>query len=213
MAILLKMLGLRTIKTKWHNLQIRLGQKHYLLGAFFYVGTIMGLAFILVFVFTTTILQPYQVNGLSMYPTLEGGDRLFVWRLGKIWSDFIETESVPKRGEIIIFHSSLQDNKWIKRVVGLPGERVVIRNRELIIYNDQYPQGFKPHFNLESFKFPQGEPNLDRTVGQGEIFVLGDNREPNQSLDSRGALGNIKLKDIDGTVILRVIPISQFRFF
>ena len=205
----------RSIYRRWYRFRVRLRQRHFLLGALAHVGSVVVMAFVLVLIFTLYILQPYRVSGESMMPTLSNGDRLFVLRSGKVAANTLGYNYVPKRGEIIVFHSKLRDNKWIKRVVGLPGERVVIRNNIITIYNEEHPEGFI--FELATDPpledFPATEPVVDRIVGRGEIFVLGDNRLPQKSSDSRGTLGNIDLEDVDGTVVIRVVPVLEFRFF
>ena len=185
------------------------------MGALMHVGTVVAIAFITIFVFTFYILQPYEVSGMSMYPTLHDGDRLFILRTGKIFANLFGTDYVPERGEIIVFESRVNDDKWIKRIVGLPGERVVIKNNKITIYNQEFPQGFELAIELDPplEDFPPDERVVDRLVGQGEAFVIGDNRLKDQSSDSRKELGNISLEDIDGTVLIRVVPLSNFRFF
>lgn len=206
---------LKKIYQPWHKLRVRLHKRSYVLGALVHISSIIAVAFILIFVFTFYILQPYQVVGQSMQPTLQDGDRLFILRSGKIFSDIMGTDYIPKRGEIIVFHSSLKDNKWIKRVVGLPGERIVIKNNRITIYNDEFPGGFEPVLNLDPplEAFPPNEQVVDRIIRKSEIFVIGDNRLPQQSSDSRGTLGNVSLEDVDGTVLIRVVPVSEFQLF
>ena len=205
----------KRIYRRWYRLRVRLRRRHFLLGALAHVGSVVIMAFVLVLIFTLYILQPYRVSGESMMPTLSNGDRLFVLRSGKVAANALGYNYVPKRGEIIVFHSKLRDNKWIKRVVGLPGERIIIKNNVITIYNEEHPEGFI--FELEVDPqledFPATEPVVDRLVGQGEVFVIGDNRLPQKSSDSRGSLGNIALDDIDGTVVVRVVPILEFRLF
>ena len=77
-----------------------------------------------------------------MQPTLYHGDRIFILRSGKVWADILGADYVPKRGEIVVLESKLKDEKWIKRVVGLPGERVIIKNNIITIYNEEHPAGF-----------------------------------------------------------------------
>ncbi|MCY4010688.1 MAG: S26 family signal peptidase, partial [Candidatus Saccharibacteria bacterium] len=57
------------------------------------------------------------------------------------------------------------------------------------------------------------EPYLKRSIGQGELFVVGDNRLPKQSNDSRGEIGNIPLNQIDGTVVWRLWPLTEMGLF
>ena len=206
---------LRKLYQRWQQFRARLNRRHFLLGALAHVGSVVVMAFVLVLIFTLYILQPYEVKGQSMQPTFYQGDRIFILRSGKVLADILGADYVPKRGEIVVLESKLKDEKWIKRVVGLPGERIVISNNIITIYNEEHPEGFI--FELEADPpledFPATEPVVDRIVGRGEIFVLGDNRLHGKAEDSRGQLGNIALDDIDGAVVVRVIPFTRFRFF
>ncbi|MYB40170.1 signal peptidase I [Candidatus Saccharibacteria bacterium] len=113
---------IRAIIRPWYRAKVRLHRRSYVLGALMHVGTVVAIAFIAIFVFTFYILQPYEVSGMSMYPTLHDGDRLFILRTGKIFANLFGTDYVPERGEIIVFESRVNDDKWIKRIVGLPEE-------------------------------------------------------------------------------------------
>ena len=205
----------KTIIGPWYRAKARLHRRSYVLGALMHVGTVVAVAFAAIFIFTFYILQPYEVSGMSMHPTLHDGDRLFILRTGKIFANLFGTDYVPERGEIIVFESRVNDDKWIKRIVGLPGERIVIKNNRITVYNREFPQGFEPKMDFDPplADFPPDEKVVDRLVGQGEAFVIGDNRLKDQSSDSRRELGNISLEDIDGTVLIRVVPLADFRFF
>ena len=206
---------LNRLYRSYYNWRVRLHRRHYLLGALTHFFTIVILAFVLVVLFTLVILQPYHVEGSSMEPTLSHGDRLFIFRLSKIKSQILGQDYIPQRGQIIVFHDPTSNNKWIKRVVGLPNERLVLRNNEITIYNNEFPDGFQPDFKLDPAlpDFPLDEPVIDRFIQAREVFVIGDNRLPRASSDSRGQAGNISLDNIDGSVIIRVIPFFNFRFF
>ena len=162
------------------------------------VATLLLILFFIFFV----VFQPYRVQGNAMEPTLKDGERLLVFRGGKIWSNIVNSDYIPERGEIIVLESKVNDSKWIKRVIGLPGERIVIANNVITIYNDESPNGFELNAEWESVlaDFPADEPVIDREIGADEVFVLGDNRLPSQSSDSRGALGNISIDDIEGVI-------------
>ena len=169
-----------------------------------------------VFALALLIIQPYRVEGVSMNPTLMEGDRLFILKTGKLFADLTGSDFVPKRGEIIIFINpdGEQNNQFVKRVIGLPNERIVIKDRKITIYNDQHPTGFHPNIEvgLNLAELPMSETH-DRIINEGEVFVMGDNRFPNQSVDSRHTLGNIPVSNIEGTVIFRVLPIGKFKIF
>ena len=179
---------------------------------------ILALAPIIAWLMITFVFQSYEVDGPSMEETLHDKDRLIVLKTGKTMSRITGDEYVPKRGEVIIFvkHGlvelgAAQDKQLIKRVIGLPGERVVVKDGKITVYNDANPNGFDPDENQEYAKtisFTNG--NVDIRVGEGEVFVAGDNR--GNSLDSR-SFGPINSKDIIGKLVFRLFPINKAESF
>lgn len=160
-------------------------------------------------------LQSYRVEGQSMVPTLHQDDRLIVSKLGKTWSRINSKNYIPDRGEIIVFESPRENNiRIIKRVIGLPGERVVIENGKYVVYNKENPQGFEPdklYDKEHRFKFTTG--SADTKVPKGEVFVGGDNRTFGGSQDSRNDLGTIPAENIIGKLIIRVLPFTEAQTF
>lgn len=179
-----------------------------------HIGSIAIAGVTIVTLFTLVIMQPFHVQGSSMSPTMKEGDRLFILKVGKIKAWLLGQDYTPKRGEIIVFHHPVNDEKWVKRVVGLPNERIVIRNNKITIYNEEFPEGFHPQLNLDPPlpEFPLNEPVVDRLIGSREVFVIGDNRLQDGSVDSRRE-DNTPLESIDGPVFIRIIPLFDFRFF
>jgi signal peptidase I len=171
--------------------------------------------FIIVFVF-----RSYQVDGPSMENTLQNADKLIIWKVPRTWSRVTGHDYIPKRGDIIVFTESglsafgQQDTKQlIKRVIGLPGDHLVIKNGINMIYNKAHPQGFDPDKVLPYFKnenIPTTIGNLNLTLGKDQLFVEGDNRP--DSLDSR-SFGPINAKQIIGQLVLRVFPIGRAKVF
>ncbi len=152
-----------------------------------------------------------------MQNTLHDNDRLIVWKLPRTWARITGHQYVPKRGDIIIFTESglsnygdPQDTKQlVKRVVGLPGDHVVIKNDVITIYNKQYPDGFQPDKSLpygENNAIPPTNNNIDLTVGPNQLFVCGDNR--NDSLDSR-IFGPINTNQVIGKLVSRIYPTPE----
>lgn len=170
---------------------------------------------ILAIIFTAFVFQFYKVDGQSMEQTLQPNDRLIVYKLPKTISVITNSSYIPSRGEIIVFslnrRSSVGQNEsqqLIKRVIGIPGDRVIVRGGKVTIYNDTHPNGYNPDENTpyeQSTKPTSGE--ADVTVGADEIFVMGDNR--GNSLDSR-VFGAIKADEIVGKLVLRVLPFKSF---
>jgi len=151
------------------------------------------------------VIQPFIVSGSSMEPTFENGQYLIVNELDYHISN-------PQRGDVIVFKYPKNTSEYfIKRVIGLPGEKVLIQNGKVIIYNTANPNGF----TLNETYLPAGlytEATTDQpiTLGPDEYFVLGDNRPA--SSDSR-FWGDVPSNDIVGKVVLRAYPFSQFTRF
>lgn len=198
------------------NLPKRSTRMGEILSTFFAVVIALGLAIGII----TFIFQSYQVDGPSMKSTLQNNDRLIVWKVPRTWAHITGHEYVPKRGDIVIFN---QDNlaefgqtnvkQLVKRVVGLPGDRIVINNNHITVYNKQHPSGFNPDTTLPYGKnhiFPITSGNIDITLGGNQIFVCGDNRT--DSLDSR-AFGPVNIDNIVGKLALRVYPLSTIERF
>lgn len=166
---------------------------------------------------TAFVFQSYQVDGQSMETTLQHNDRLLVWKVPKTWSRITGNPYIPKRGDVIVFvdrelGSFGQPGKQlIKRVIALPGERVVIRDGHVTVYNKEHPDGFDPDKTLPYGEVIKDTTNsVDQTVPEGQVFVLGDNRD--NSLDSR-VFGPVDANDIVGKLFVRVWPVNNFKNF
>lgn len=153
------------------------------------------------------------MTGPSMESTMYTGDRVIVNRLPMTWGAFRGKDYMPARGHVIVFRNPLytsmrSDEFIVKRVIGLPGERVVVTNGQVRVFNDQHPEGFDPYHGVDVYQSPvSGE--VEKAVLPGEIFVIGDNRRASDSLDSRNGLGNIPLNNIVGPVSLRIYPFDK----
>lgn len=161
------------------------------------------------------VFRPYRVVGESMSNTLHTGDRLIVNRLGKTISSLFGGEFIPKRGEIIVFSSPFNGDLLVKRVIGLPGERVVVADGEITVYNLENPNGFNPD---ENTPYQQNLPayttgSVDVTVDKDSLFVSGDNRTPFGSSDSRTDLGLVPIENIVGDVMLKLLPLNDAEFY
>ncbi|HVC36637.1 MAG TPA: signal peptidase I [Candidatus Dormibacteraeota bacterium] len=166
------------------------------------------------------VFRSYQVDGPSMETTLENQDKLIIWKVPRTWARITDHSYIPARGDIIVFQESGlsafgQGNtkQLIKRVIGLPGDHVVVKNGNLTIYNKQYPAGFQPDQTLaynhdHHLTTTTGDINL--TLGPDQLFVCGDNRP--DSLDSR-LFGPINANQIVGKLVLRIFPLSQAQVF
>lgn len=152
-----------------------------------------------------------------METTLQNNDRLIVWKLPRTWARITGNDYLPKRGDIVIFNEpkigefDQGDKQLIKRVIGLPGERVVVKNGTVTVYNSTHPNGFQPDKTLPyGDVIPQTEGDVDVTIPSGHIFVCGDNRP--DSLDSR-AFGTVPLDNIVGKLVMRILPLNTAERF
>ncbi len=172
---------------------------------------------LLAILLTTFVFQSYEVDGESMETTLQNNDRLIVWKMPVTISKLTSGDYVPERGEVVVFHrygtataTGGGDKQLIKRVIGLPGERVVVRDNQITIYNTEHPEGFNPDSSEYGERAQISPGNVDLTVPDGEVFVVGDNR--NNSLDSR-AFGTISVDDIVGELGARVFPFDKAQVY
>lgn len=158
-------------------------------------GAVLLLSFLLIHF----VAQRTDVNGTSMVPTLEDGDQLIADKVTYRFRD-------PERFDIIIFpYQYAEKTYFIKRIIGLPGERVRIDEQGKIYINGKV---LEEHYGLEQMVNP-GLAAEEITLGDDEYFVLGDNR--NVSEDSRYPdVGSIKRNDIIGRAWLRIYPFSRF---
>lgn len=178
---------------------------------------VLLIAPIIALLLTAFVFQSYQVDGPSMQPTLQNNNRLIVWKVARTWSRVTGHPYVPDRGDIVIFNTNgLPDfgeagKQLIKRVIALPGERVVVNNGVITVYNKEHPNGFRPDATLPYGKvITDTQGNEDIVVPQGSIFVCGDNR--NDSLDSR-VFGPVPVNNIVGKLVFRVLPVNEAQVF
>jgi signal peptidase I, bacterial type len=158
---------------------------------------------IIVVPFRMYIAQPFIVSGSSMDPTFADRQYLIVdeisYALGKI-----------KRGDVVIFHPPAEEKSYyIKRIIGLPNERVTIQNGRTIIYNEANPNGLELD---DSFikKNTTCQIYCDVQLGADEFFVMGDNRTNSQ--DSR-IIGPIPRSNLVGRAFARLFPFNTMVLF
>ena len=165
------------------------------------------------------VFQSYQVEGPSMMNTLQNSDRLIVWKVPRTVAKLTRSDYIPRRGQIIIFvegglsqFGQEDEKQLIKRVIALPGERVVLQNGVLKVFNKENPDGFQPD-KLGSYKIINEQNdvhNIDITLAENQVFVCGDNRP--DSLDSR-TFGPINADQIVGKLAIRLLPVSEIQKF
>jgi len=145
------------------------------------------------------IAKPFIVEGASMYPTFDTFHYLIIDQLNYRFHE-------PERGDVIIFRFPQNESKFlIKRIIGLPHERLELRGTTVTIYNDSHPDGF---VLPESYVQPENTLPSDMSVslGDDEYFVMGDNRKV--SADSR-YWGPLKREYIIGRAYIRLFPFSK----
>src|SRR3990172_11342770 len=157
--------------------------------------------FLIVYLF---IMQPHQVNGNSMMPNFKDGEYLMTDKISYL-------RGQPKRGDVIVFHSPPEANcpsgtncDFIKRVIGLPGETVEIRDSSIYIDGQKLD---KPYLPADTVTISgQFTSTGLLTIPQNQYFVMGDNRS--HSSDSR-AWGFITKEEIVGKAFFRYFPFSR----
>lgn len=168
----------------------------------FEIFRIAILALIIVLPIRYFIFQPFIVKGASMDPNFRDGDYLIIDELSYRFKE-------PKRGEVIVFKFPLNpSNRFIKRIIGLPGETIEIKNNRITVLKDGTSEVLDESFYLTNDFLRTIE--LKVSLKEEEYFVLGDNRPA--SFDSRN-FGPLVKKYIIGRVVLRLWPITKLEKF
>lgn len=138
----------------------------------------------------TFIVTPVQVDGESMYPTLDNNEILLLKKYDHSYGRF----------DIVVF--AYNNSKLVKRIIGLPGDYVEYKDNELYINNK------KIDFELDAYTYDFELSELGfKEIPEGYYFVLGDNRT--NSIDSR-RIGLIPKENILGTTTFSIFPFDKF---
>lgn len=173
------------------------------LASFLEVLEVAVIAVVAVFIVRTYLVQPFLVSGSSMAPNFANGDYVLVDEL----TYHLRT---PERGEVVVFHDPQEYSTYfIKRVIGLPGERVTVKDNAVTVYNTEHPRGL----TLNETYLPRGidtAGSYDIAVASSSYLLFGDNRP--FSYDSR-SWGALPAKNIVGLVRIRLWPLNQLTAF
>lgn len=146
-----------------------------------------------VFLIRAFIVQPFLVSGSSMFSTYIDGDYVLVDELTYKFKE-------PSRGDVVVFRYPLKPSVfYIKRVMGLPGDHVVVKSGQVYINDKQVEESY-----LDKGITSNGD--LDIVVKPGELYAFGDNRP--HSYDSR-FFGPIPFDNLIGLVNLRLLPVER----
>ncbi|MFH1947321.1 MAG: signal peptidase I [Candidatus Magasanikbacteria bacterium] len=147
------------------------------------------------------LFKPFYVKGQSMEPNYHEKDYLIIDELSYRFRE-------PQRGEVVVFKAPVTNKDfYLKRILGLPGERIKIEDNKVIIYNDDHPQGVVVE---ELYLGEDTIGSIMQTIGPDQYFVMGDNRD--SSYDSRRS-GPINRGDIVGRTIIRGWPVNRISKF
>jgi signal peptidase I len=190
---------------------------YYGIGSFLWeIAKVFALALIIIAPIRIFLFQPFFVQGASMEPNFENGEYLIVNELGyknaKVGFNNLNLISVQpfkelQRGEAVVFrYPKNPEQYFIKRIIGLPGEKIEIKDGKVIIYNKENADGviLDEGSYLKSDVMTNGE--LTVQLSESEYFVMGDNRS--YSSDSR-SWGPVPKNDIIGRVLIRAWPVNR----
>ena len=151
------------------------------------------------------LIQPFYVKGTSMEPNFHNYEYLIIDEISYRFN-------LPQRGEVVVFRYPRDPQEhFIKRIIGLPGEDVQIKDNHVYIYNKEHQNGFvlnETYLDPSEVTLANNENRI--TLKADEYFVLGDNRDASQ--DSR-FFGPVNKSFITGRVWLRGLPLNKIKVF
>ncbi len=188
--------------------------------AYYIIDIILNLAIIagVVFVVRTFVVSPFQIDGNSMVDTLENRQYIVINKFRYLFRK-------PSRGEVVVFRPPVAEEKYyVKRVIGIPGDTVVIRDGLVFIRDPLTKKNMKleePYLNEhnagKTYKAPVNGGDTSEVVfnvPEGQYFLLGDNRQGSQdsrsfAASSHNATSFVPRSNIKGSVWFVALPISK----
>lgn len=173
-------------------------------------------ALILALLIRTFVIQAFKIPSESMVPTLQIGDHLFVLKYAYGLSIPFTDKKIfewnsPKRGEIIVFKYPEEPKRdFIKRVIGLPDEKILIKHKQVYLNDRPLDESYKIHTDISSSdQFPRDNWEKPVRVPHDTYFMMGDNRD--SSFDSR-FWGHLSKNSIKGKAFIIYWPPWRIRF-
>lgn len=162
------------------------------------------IVFVIAFSLRYFAIQPFVVDGESMMPNYVNNEYILAEKVSYLAGE-------PKRGDVIIFkYPGNPSVSYIKRIIGLPGETVEIKENRVTVYNNEKPNGFvlnEKYIPETTLTYAVETGDFKKTIGQDEYFVMGDNRQ--HSSDSR-EWGLLPRENIIGRSWLTLLPFDKF---
>lgn len=167
------------------------------------IAQVVSVSLIIVLIIKYYLIQPFMIKGNSMEPNFHDGNYVVADEISYRFRE-------PERGEVIVFHFPVDEKQYfIKRIIGLPGETIEIKDKQVTVYSGQEGTGTV----LDESYLPENirnrtEGNLKVTLKDNEYFVMGDNRFHDKSSDSR-SWGPVPEDLIVGKVMFRIWIIEK----
>jgi signal peptidase I len=196
-------------------------ERYYGMGGFLWeVIKVFILALVIITPIRVFLFQPFFVEGASMEPNFKDGDYLIVNELG-YKKTAVGTDSLTlfelnpfkslERGDIVVFRYPKDETKFfIKRIVGLPGEKIKVSGGKVVVFNPEHPNGTVLDESDYLGKGFQTAKDVTVSIPEDEYFVMGDNRS--FSFDSRD-WGPLKKDEIIGKVMIRAWPLGETKIY
>lgn len=161
------------------------------------ITKVVVISLVIVLPVRTFLMTPYYVQQESMMPNFQPNNYLIVNR----WS--LRSNELD-RGDVTVFKVPDEKDALIKRVIGLPGETIEVKERSVFINGEEIDESSYLAEDIETWG------NVNLSLGEDEYFMMGDNR--NHSLDSRH-FGAINIEQMVGRASVRLLPVSQIERF